>query len=127
GEAIAPGSGLLTLRIASLLAAVATIVFADRLMTALRVSPWPRRFVFVYLALDPLQVFYGMAGMETQIAVAILLWSAWLTTQDRPVELGVSLGLGLLARPDFVIWAGIVLLFLGFRSSGAAIRAALIT
>ena len=69
---------------------------------ALDVSAWPRRFVLLYLALDPLQVFYGMAGMETQVAVAILLWSAWLATQDRPGQLGLSLGLALLVRPDFV-------------------------
>jgi hypothetical protein len=127
GEAISPGAGILTIRLVSLLAAVATIVAAERLTTALGVSAWPRRFVLLYLALDPLQVFYGMAGMETQVAVAILLWSTWLATQDRPAQLGVSLGLALLVRPDFVLWAGIVLVFLAVRSRRAAVRTALVT
>jgi hypothetical protein len=126
GEAISPGSGILAIRLVSLLAVVVAIVAADRLMTALGTSAWPRRFVLLYLALDPLQVFYGMAGMETQVAVAILLWSAWLTTQDRPGQLGLSLGLALLVRPDFVIWVGIVLVFLAFRSRGAAVRTVLV-
>jgi hypothetical protein len=125
GEAVAPGSGITALRIVSLLAAVVAIVAADRLLGALDVAAWPRRFALLYLALDPLQVFYGMAGMETQVAVAVLLWSAWLTTQNRPIHLGISLGLGMLARPEFVLWAAIVAVGLLARHRRAAARAIL--
>jgi hypothetical protein len=127
GEGIAPGLGLFALRIVSLFAALAAIVFADRLMTALDVSPWPRRFALAYLALDPLQVFYGMAGMETQIAVAIVLWSAWLSTERRPLQFGLSLGLALLVRPDFIIWVGVALAIAARREPRAALRSLLVS
>ena len=110
GEAVAAGSGLLVLRLASLAAVVVAVWAADHLLIELGVSVWPRRLTLAFLAVDPLQVFYGMAGMETQVAVAVLLVSAYLTTQRHSFALGVSLGLALLARPDFALWVGPVLL-----------------
>jgi hypothetical protein len=110
GEAVVAGSGLLVLRVVSLAAVVVALWAADHLLIELGVSVWPRRLTLAFLAVDPLQIFFGMAGMETQVAVAVLLVSAYLTTQRHSFALGVSLGFALLARPDFVLWVGPVLL-----------------
>ena len=104
GEAAAAGSGLFVLRLVSLAAAVATVVFADRLGRLLGLSSAARSLVVLFLAVDQLHVFYGMAGMETQIAVAILLASAVAVLSGWTVRAGVLLGLCLLARPDFLLW-----------------------
>ena len=40
---------------------------------SLEISQWLMVFPFAYLAFDQNQIFYGMAGMETQMATAILL------------------------------------------------------
>jgi len=104
GEAIVHGSGIFVLRVASLLAAVATIVFADRICRRLGFGRWPTLLVLVYLAVDQNQIFYGMAGMETQVAVAVLLWSVDAVMAGTVVRTGVSFGLGVLTRPDFLLW-----------------------
>jgi hypothetical protein len=116
GELVHRGSGLLTLRLVSLLAAAATIYFGDRLARRLELGTAARIFLAGYLAVDYLQIFYGMAGMETQIAVAVLLWSALAIHEQRPVVGGISLGVALLARPDFVLWAAPAFAWLVFSA-----------
>jgi hypothetical protein len=104
GELVHHGSGFVVIRVASLIAAAATIYFADRLARDLGLHLWARVFLLGYLAVDYLQIFYGMAGMETQMAVAILLWGATMIHERRLVGAGLALGLALLARPDFLLW-----------------------
>jgi hypothetical protein len=115
GEVIVHGSGIFVLRVASLLAAVATIVFADRICRRLGLGRWPTLLVLVYLAVDQNQIFYGMAGMETQVAVAVLLWSVDAVMAGTVVRTGVSFGLGVLTRPDFLLWTAAASLDLGVR------------
>ena len=73
GELIGDGGGLLVVRLISLAAFVVAVVYASRIAGELGLGPWPTGFVLAYLALDQNQIFFGMAGMETQIAVAVVL------------------------------------------------------
>jgi hypothetical protein len=115
GEVIVHGSGIFVLRVASLLAAIATIVFAARICRRLGLGRWPTILVLAYLALDQNQIFYGMAGMETQVAVAVLLWSVDSVMAGGVARTGVSFGLGVLTRPDFLLWTAAASLDLGLR------------
>jgi hypothetical protein len=107
GEVVRPDAGMVAIRLASLVAFVVAIVAADALGRRLGLERWPRLLVLGYIAVDANHVIYGMSGMETEVAVAVLLVSAWAVTV-RSRWAGVALGVALLARPDFLIWAGIV-------------------
>jgi hypothetical protein len=127
GELIAPGGGILLLRLVSLVAFALAVVYAYRIARELRLGPWPTGFALAYLALDQNQVFFGMAGMETQIAVAVLLAGVYYVLVEDFTKSGVALGLGLLARPDFVLWVGPAYLFLLVRNPPRALRAGAIS
>jgi hypothetical protein len=122
GEIVVKGSGILVLRIASILAAVATIVFADRICRRLGLGRWPTILVLAYLALDQNHIFYGMAGMETQVAVAVLLWSIDAVMAGTVLGTGLSFGVAVLTRPDFVLWNGVATLDLAARDWRRAAR-----
>jgi hypothetical protein len=77
---------------------------------------WPTGFLLAYLALDRNQVFYGVAGMETQIAVAVLFAGFYYVLVENYPKSGVALGLALLARPDFALWVAPVYAFLSIRN-----------
>jgi hypothetical protein len=104
-DAIVRDSDLVAMRVVSIAAAVVTLVYAHRVCNLLGMSRWPTLFVLGYLALDQNHVFYGMAGMETQIAVAVLLAGAFHVMAGHPTRSGVAIGLAILARPDFILWA----------------------
>ena len=115
--------GFLMLRLASLAAFVVTVLAASALCRRLGLNTWARAFVLLFLAVNYNQIFYGMAGMETQIGVAILL-SAVLATVDRRVRLaGVLYGLCFLARPDFGLFVAPALLSLLLWNRRQALRA----
>jgi hypothetical protein len=122
GEIVVKGSGILVLRVASIVAAVATIVFADRICRRLGLGRWPTAMVLAYLALDQNHIFYGMAGMETQVAVAVLLWSVDAVMAGTALRTGLSFGLAVLTRPDFVLWNAAATLDLGVRDWRRAAR-----
>ena len=124
GELIYHGGGFLFIRLASLAFFVIAAVYAYRIAAELGVGRWPTALVLAYLALDQNQVFFGMAGMETQIAVGVLLASAYYVLVEDYPKSGVTLGLALLARPDFVLWIGPAYLFLIIRNWRASLRAA---
>ena len=105
------GHALGVLRLASLCAAVATILLASRLATTLRLSTWAQILLLGFLALDQLQVFFGMAGMETQLATAILFANVVATVERRWAMLGWTTALAVLVRPEYVIWAAIATLW----------------
>ena len=50
--------------------------------------------------------------METEIVVAIILFSIWRLLRPAPVPTGIALGLCTYARPDLAIWVLIALLYL---------------
>ena len=107
GEVAFPGSAVTAQKVASLVAAAFTIVVADRLGRQLGLSALGRTVVLGYLALDYNQIFYGMAGLETQFAVLAILTSASLLVA-RSRFTGLALGASVLVRPDFAIWVALV-------------------
>lgn len=104
-DTIVRDSDLVAMRVLSIVAAVVTLVYAHRVCNLLGISRWPTLFILGYLALDQNHVFYGMAGMETQVAVAILLAGVFHVMAGHPTRSGVAIGLAMLARPDFILWA----------------------
>jgi len=104
GELVHRGAGMATIQTASLAAAAVTIVYAYLIARRVGVATWPCFFLVSYLALDYNQIIYAMGGMETQIAVAILLAGGFHVMRRDVVPAGVLLGLAVLARPDFILW-----------------------
>jgi len=96
--------GLLAMRLSSLAGSVAAVVYAHRLLARLDVSKIAEGFALAYIALEHNQVYFGMAGMETQVAVAIILASAYYVYIRSWRAVGITCGLALLARPDFLLW-----------------------
>ncbi len=97
------GNGLGALRTASLVAAGATIAFGYWIGQRLDFSPVAQALVLSYLALDHSQIFFGMAGMETQLATATLLGCVFHYMQEQWRRLGIFVGLALLCRPEFAL------------------------
>ena len=122
GELVADGGGLVVIRLVSLVAFVAAAIYAYRIARELGLGPWPTGLALGYLALDQNQIFYGTAGMETQIAVAVLLASVYYVLVEDFTKSGIWLGLALLARPDFALWVGPALLYLLIRSRDGVAR-----
>ncbi len=116
GEVLHHGWGFSLLRLSALVAFPIAAFAAYRLCALFEVGRWPTLFVLAYLAFDRNHVFYGMAGMETEIAVAVLLWAIYLVLRERTVPAGILLGLCLYTRPDFLAWVAIALLFLAVRN-----------
>jgi hypothetical protein len=114
------------LKIASIIAAAITVVLAARICRRLDLGRWPTALVLLYLAVDQNHIFYGMAGMETQIAVMVLLWSIDSLMGAGSVRIGLSYGVAILTRPDFLLWVGAATLDLGARNWRAALRAVLV-
>ena len=119
--------GFLMVRLVSLVAFVLTLVAAARLCRRLGVGAWPRAFVLLFLAVDYNQFFYAMSGMETQMAVAILLWAVLATMDRRIVLAGVMYGLCFLVRPDFGLFVAPALISWLVYERRSAIKVGLIT
>jgi hypothetical protein len=127
GELLYHGGGLLFIRLASVACFALALIYAYRICGELGLGRWPTGFVLAYLALDQNQVFYGVAGMETQISVAVLFAGIYyVLVQDYPRS-GVALGLALLARPDFALWVAPAYAFLIIKDHRRALRAALLS
>jgi len=100
--------GFSAMRLASVLASAATVYYAYRIGLLFRFHWSTHVLVLGYLATDQLQVFFGMAGMETQVATAILMANAYYYASSQWWKLGVTAGLAALCRPEFVIWGAIL-------------------
>jgi Dolichyl-phosphate-mannose-protein mannosyltransferase len=113
GELVKPGGGgFVAIRLASMAAVVIAIYAAHLIGRELRISRWAMLFPIFYLALDQNQIFYGMSGMETEIAVAILLVTALTVMRDRLALAGAMFGLCILVRPDFILFIAPSFLYL---------------
>lgn len=126
GELITAGGGLFLIRLVSLAGFVIAAVYANRICRELKVGPWPVGFILAYLALDQSQVFFGVAGMETQIAVGVLLAGIYYVLVEDYTKCGVFFALALLARPDFILWVVPAYAFLVVHNRHLALRAGLI-
>jgi hypothetical protein len=127
GELIYHGGGLLLIRLVSLGCFVLAAIYANRIAGELKVGRWPLAFALGYLALDQNQVFFGMAGMETQIAVAVLFGAIYYVLVEDYTKSGIALGLAVLARPDFVLLVAPAYVFLIARNPRRSVRAAALT
>jgi hypothetical protein len=127
GELIYHGGGLLLIRLVSLACFVLAAVYANRIAGQLNVGRWPLAFALAYLALDQNQVFFGVAGMETQIAVAVLFGALYYVLVEDYTKSGIALGLAVLARPDFVLLVAPAYVFLIARDPRRALRAGALT
>jgi hypothetical protein len=123
GEVLRPGSGIGTMRVVSLLASGVTMVYAYAIARQLGLNKWATGFVLAYLAFDYNNIFYGMAGMETQVAVAVLLACVYYTMRGDPVRCGLALGTGVLTRPDFLIFFPLALIGLWCHDRRGALKA----
>lgn len=115
GEVLHAGWGLTTMRVASIAASVATVILAGSLVRRTPGMTMPlglAAMACAYLAIEHHQILWGMAGMETQVACAVLLFSAWCYVVRRYALLGVAAALCVLVRPDFAIWTAIIGAFL---------------
>ncbi|HEY4888807.1 MAG TPA: hypothetical protein VIJ58_09575 [Candidatus Dormibacteraeota bacterium] len=124
GELIREGSGLFAIRIASLAAVCVALVYARLICRDLGLGTFPTAFVLAYLAFDQNMIFYGMAGMETQVAVAVILGGVFHVRRHDLVASGICLGLAPLARPEFVLWVAPALAYLALRNAKRAAQAA---
>jgi hypothetical protein len=124
GELIYHGGGFLFIRLASVACFALAAVYAYRIAGELELGSWPTGFILAFLALDQNQVLFGVAGMETQIAVAVLFAGFYYVLVEDYPKSGVALGLALLARPDFALWVAPAYAFLIIRNHRKAIRAA---
>ena len=126
GELVRQGSGIFSMRIASLVAVCVALVYARLICRELGLGTFPTAFVLAYLAFDQNMIFYGMAGMETQVAVAVVLGGVFHVRRNDLVASGIWLGLAPLARPEFVLWVAPALAYLALRNAKRGAQAAAI-
>ncbi len=122
GEFVKQGAGMTAMRLASLAAVCVTLFYARLICRSLGLHTFPTIFVLSYLAFDQNMVFYGMAGMETQVAVAILLGGVYHVRRNDLVASGVWLGLAPLVRPEFVLWVAPALLYLALHNRQRVVK-----
>jgi len=90
GELVHQGSGMLAMRVASLIAVCIALVYARLICRDLRLGAFPTAFVLAYLAFDQNMIFYGMSGMETQVAVTVILGGVYHVRRQDLVKAAVS-------------------------------------
>lgn len=103
------GWGLPFLKLLSLLAGPVTVWFGYRIVRRF-LAPLNRAAAVLgagYLAIEHQQILWGMAGMETQLATAILLAAIYFQLSENLKASAILSGLCLLARPDFILWVAI--------------------
>jgi hypothetical protein len=107
------GFGITLQKIFSVLTAMLSVMYGYRLLSLFvqdRLLVPASIFGCGYIAFEFHQILYGMSGMESQVAVAILLASMYYLATRRTIALGLSLALCLYARPDFVFWVAIAVI-----------------
>ncbi len=118
GDLMHVGFGVDFLKLVSLPAAFLSVLY----VLAFGIHPKVRlphpliAMVMGYVAFEHHQILFGMAGMETQLSILILLMSLYYTLTWKPIPLGVSLGLCMLVRPDYGFWTVIVGVYGLFRA-----------
>ena len=126
GELVHEGAGMTAMRLASLGAVCVALIYARFLCRDLGIGAFPTAFVLAYLAFDQNMIFFGMSGMETQVAVAIVLAGVYHVRRTDFVAAGICLGLAPLARPEFVLWVAPALVYLVLINRRRALVSAVI-
>ena len=120
------GQAINLMRVLSLITAAGSIYFAARIMRHFGIH-WLGQVVCLgYLATDHLQIFFGMAGMETQIATCIALGAIFFCLVGQPTWFGVFAGLALLARPEMLALVAIGFLYILNRHRWAVWKPAVV-
>ncbi|MEW9539116.1 hypothetical protein MRBLRC7O_004423 [Agrobacterium radiobacter] len=101
GEAF--GQGILLIQICSLFAAAITILIAHKICVHLQIGLPGQIFALAFLSFNHLHIFFGMTGMETQIATCALLSAFYFFLTSQWARLGLAMGFCMLCRPDFII------------------------
>src|SRR5437660_11536091 len=104
GELIHEGSGMLAMRLASLVAVAVAMAYARLICRELGLSGFPTAFVLAYLAFDQNMVFYGMSGMETQVAVTDILAGVCHGRRKDPIAPTLDAGRATHGHPAAVFW-----------------------
>lgn len=118
GNLISLGFGIPFIKLVSLVCSAGAVLYImaiaihPRIQFPAWIAFWPMAFV----AVEHQQIYYGMSGMETQIVTMILLMSVYYAIALKPLFLGISLGLCMLARPDFAFWTAIVGIYVLLRA-----------
>lgn len=110
GEAI--NQGLWFLRVTSLIATAGSILFAYLIGRRWHFSWQSQILILGYLSCDQLQIFFGMAGMETQVATFLILGLSYFLITERWVALGLFTGIGMLTRPEFIFCVAALFIYL---------------
>jgi hypothetical protein len=115
GDAIWVGLGIHFLKFVSIFAGGLTVlyVFAISIHPKIRIPTPAAVLAMGYVAVEHHQILWGMSGMETQVVTLVLIMSFYYLIAEKHKALGLSLGLCMLARPDFAFWtiiAGIYVL-----------------
>jgi hypothetical protein len=112
------GWGLPFEKLVSLIAGPVTVWFGYRILRDY-LAPFSRAAAVLgagYLAIEHQQILWGMAGMETQIATAILLASIYFLFSGNLTASAIMSGLCLLARPDFILWTAVATVATAYTS-----------
>ena len=115
GELINRGFGLALLKLLSAFLAGVSVWLGMRIAHAMGLAYGFVLLVGGYIALEHHQILYGMAGMETQVVLTILLFSFYTLLDFNPNLVGISLGLAMLGRPDMVFWVAIAFVLIAWR------------
>lgn len=123
-----PGWGLALLKLVSALIAIPTVLLgaAVALNPAFRLNVWLVYLLASYLAFEHHQVLWGMAGMETQVAIFALFLVMYQALRLRSRALGIAMAVCIYARPDFAIFLLLVALYL-FLTDRAVLRRSVLT
>lgn len=126
GDLIRVGFGVEFLKLVSIPASALTVfyVLGIAIHKQVRLSPPLAIVAMGFVAMEHHQILWGMAGMETQLAVLIMVMSLYYTMTLNAIPLGISLGLSMLARPDYAFWTVISGLYVLARRPRAFIKVA---
>jgi hypothetical protein len=115
GELIHRGFGITLLKLVSAFLGGVSVWLGMRIAHAMGLAYGFLLLIGGYIALEHQQILYGMAGMETQVVLTILLFSFYTLLEFNPNLVGISLGLAMLGRPDMVFWVGIAFVMIAWR------------
>lgn len=126
GDLIHVGFGVEFLKLVSIPASALTVLYllGISIHPGVRFSAPLAIVAMGYAAVEHHQILWGMAGMETQLAVLILVMSIYYTMTLDTVPLGLSLGLCMLVRPDYAFWTVISGIYVLFRRPQAFLHVA---
>ncbi len=96
-----PAAAVLLNALAGAVEVVLVALIAERLIRQRGIALW----LGAAWAITPFAVTFAIGGMETSIHNVMMLGAWYAYLQDRPRALGVACALGVLTRPDALLWA----------------------